>query len=87
MNTDKLHSVPPLNAVQAAYAAVTAIQHLPAEEQVAGVALLFNTIVTELNLSPLTLIGAAARRAKDADSYYTTEIRALRAYVRDELNK
>jgi hypothetical protein len=87
LNTDKLNSVPPLAAVQAAYSAISSIQHLPAEEQVAGVALLFTTMVSELGISPLTIIGASQRRAKDADSYYTTEIRALRAYINGEIKK
>jgi hypothetical protein len=87
MNNDKLNSVGPLAAVQSAYAAITAIQHLPAEDQVAGVALLFTTIVEELKLNPYQIIGASVRRAKDSDSYYTTEIRALRAYIQGELKK
>lgn len=86
MSNDRINSVPALAAVQAAYAAVTAVQHLTAEEQVAGIALLFFEMVRGTGISPMgNLMSASLRRSSDADSYYTTEIRALRAYIKDEL--
>lgn len=85
MNKDLLNSVVSFHAVEAAYAAVSAVQTMPKHKQVAGIAVLFTVICEELKLSPSELINKASRIAKDADTFYTRETKALRDYVQGEL--
>lgn len=85
MNRDKLNSINPLAAVQSAYVAVSAIQGMKPEEQVAGASLLLYVMASNLNLDISQLMDMSQRIRKDADSNYTIEIRALREYVREEL--
>ncbi len=85
MNRDKLFSINAQAAVQSAYAAVSAIQDLTPEEQLAGAALLLQVMAHNTNQDISQLMSMAERITKDADSNYTTEIRGLRYYVRDNL--
>jgi hypothetical protein len=85
MNKDQLNSVVSFHAVEAAYAAVSAVQAMPKAKQVAGVAVLFAVICEELKLDPSELINKAQRMSKDADGFFTREMKALRDYVQGEL--
>lgn len=85
MNRDQLNSVVSFHAVEAAYAAVSAVQAMPKQKQVMGIAVLFSTICDELKLDLSELINKAQRVAKDADGFFTREMKALRGYVKGEL--
>jgi hypothetical protein len=85
MNTDKLNSIISFHAIDGAYAAVSAIQGFEKHKQVAGAAVLFTVICEELGLNPSELINKAQRIARDADTFYAVEAKALRAYVKGEL--
>jgi len=81
----QLPIVNPLLAVQAAYAAASALQDYTPGEQVAGVAVLLNVMSERTGVSLSELLDKAQRMEKDADTNYTREIRALREYVKEEL--
>jgi hypothetical protein len=84
----KLSKLPFTNAnsaVQAAYAQVSAVQHLPAHEQVAGAALLLNVMSKNANVSVSELLNQAGRMEHDADTFFQREVKALRDYVAGEL--
>ena len=85
MNRDQLNSVVSFHAVEAAYAAVSALQAMPPAKQVMGAAVLFSVLCEELKLDPSELINKAQRVAKDADGFFTREMKALRDYVKGEL--
>lgn len=85
MNRDQLNSVVSFHAVEAAYAALSAIQAMPKHKQVMGAAVLFTVICEELGMEPSELINKAQRVAKDADGFFTREMKALRDYVKGEL--
>lgn len=85
MDTDKLNSINPHLAIQAAFQAVDSLQQFPAHQQLAGVAVLFNTVCDGLGIDPSDLINKAQRITKDADGYFTREAKALRDYVQGEL--
>lgn len=85
MNTDRLNSMKPQEAAQSAYAQISAVQHLPPDQQVAGAVLLLRAMAEELRLDLSQLMQQAARVMDDADTYYNREVSALRMYVRKEL--
>lgn len=73
------------DAVTAAYTQISAVQDLPAAQQVAGAALLFHSICENLQVSPHELLNKAMRMEKDADTFFQREAKALREYVKGEL--
>lgn len=85
MDNDQLNSIVSFHAVECAYAAISAVQGYSKHKQVAGVAVLFALICQEMNLNPAELTAKAERVAADADTYYTAEVKALRAYIQGEL--
>lgn len=85
MNRDQLNSVVSFHAVEAAYAAVSAVQTMAPAKQVMGAAVLFSVLCEELKLDASELINKAQRVAKDADGFFTREMKALRDYVKGEL--
>lgn len=85
MNNDRLNSTPPHAAVSAAYAQVSAVQHLPKEQQVAGAAILLRIMAEELRLDLPDLLHKAARLADSSDTYFNRSMDALREYIRKEL--
>ena len=85
MNKDRLHRIEPRQAAIAAYVGISALQNLPAHEQVAGVMVLAVVIAESSGIGLSEFIDQAKRIVKDADTYYTTEIRSLRAYTENEI--
>jgi hypothetical protein len=85
LDKQKLYSIHPQSAVTAAYQAVSSLQDFPPHEQLAGVSLLLYMMAHNTNSDISQLLNASERIAVDADSNYTTTIRALREYVRDQL--
>lgn len=85
MDINKLNSINPHAALQAAFQATDAIQQFPKHQQVAGVAVLFNTLCEGLRLDPSDLINKAQRITKHADGFFTREAKALLSYVQGEL--
>lgn len=74
-------------AVQTAFAAISAIQHLPANEQLAGIAYLFNITAKRAGMTVSELVDVAERMERDADTYFQRETKALRDYVDNELRR
>lgn len=89
MNRDRLNSVPYFAATTGAFAALDGIQSMPAEQQIAGVALLFAEMCVGIGLDPSELLNQSARRALvalNSDGLtHRTEMRSLKAYVKGEL--
>lgn len=73
------------DAVQAAYQALSSLQNFTPAQQVAGVAILLKEIAEQINVSPSELLDKAARMTTDADTFFTREVKALRAYIQGEL--
>jgi hypothetical protein len=82
---DQLPFVSASQAVQGAYAAISAVQHMTPAEQVAGISLLFAEMSQQLALDPSAITNQASRRATDADTYYAREVKALREYLNKEI--
>lgn len=87
MNKDKLHQIVPRQASIAAYTGISAMQHLPAHEQMSGAMVLAVVLAEASGMGISEFVNQAQRIVKDADTYYTTEIRSLRAYVESEIVK
>jgi hypothetical protein len=87
MNIDRLNSLNPHAALQAAYLCIDSLQQFPAEQQIAGAAVLFNSLCEVLRLCPSELINKAQRMTKDADGFYTREAKAMTEYVKSELKR
>ena len=85
MNLDKLHSCDPRFVTEAAYTLITAAQQYPAAIQVGAVALLFREMAEVMGLDVSALLNQVQRIAKDSDTNYSREIRALRNYIKGEL--
>lgn len=83
--TDQLPFVEPRTTVQTAYAALSAIQGQRPGVQLGACAVLFLAMVEELRLDVSQVLNQASRIAADDDSFYRTEIRALKAYIAGEL--
>lgn len=82
---DALNSLHPQVAVQAAYHIADRLQdHRPAA-QIAGVALLLNELCAAVGLDAGEVINKSARMAKDADTFFNREVKALRDYIKGEL--
>jgi hypothetical protein len=77
--------VEPRMTVQAAYGALSAIQHERPGVQVMASAILFFVLADELKLDISQLISQASRITTDDDTYFRREVKALRAYVQGEL--
>jgi hypothetical protein len=72
-------------AVEAAFMAVSAVQTMPAGQQVAGVFLLARVMAQQLGLDVSNLFQQSDRRLKDANTYFKREAQALSDYVNGEL--
>jgi len=83
---DKLSFTNPHDAVTAAYQQVSATQTMAPNLQVAGAAVLFINLCEGLGLNPSEVINKAQRLTTDADTFYTTTIRALREYIKQEIH-
>lgn len=81
----QLPTVAPLVAVEAAFAAVSAVQTYTPGEQVAALAVALKVTADFCGVTVGELLDKAARIERDADTYYTTTIRALREYVKHEV--
>jgi hypothetical protein len=85
MNKQKLTTVSPFAVITAAYQAVSSLQDTGPEEQLAGIAMLLNVMCASTDSDISQVLDQAKRMEHDADSNYTTTVRALRAYVRENL--
>lgn len=85
MNRDSLNSVMPFPALSAAFKVLDGAQSLPPHMQVLGTAVLFRETCRRLGLDVSEMLNKAERVAKDADSNYTYHLRALHAYIDNEL--
>lgn len=87
MNPDSRNNVKPFPALHAAFTALDGVQSLPPHMQVVGVAVLFREMCIRLGLDKAQVLNAAERIAHDADSHYTHHLRALHAYIDNELKR
>lgn len=87
MNLDQVNSVPAHRTIQTAYAALSGAQADPVPMQVMGIAILFNEMCLALRLDPSEMLDKARRVARHAEDHFSIELRALREYLRKELNK
>lgn len=87
MNNDKLYSVHPIRAYDAAYAAISSLQSFRPEMQAAGVALLFREVSESSGLSVSQLMQYSSRINSDADVRWDSKARALKMYVEEEIKK
>ncbi len=55
--------------------------------QVMGVAVLFREMCIRLNLDKAQVLDAAERISRDADSHFTHHLRALHAYIDNEIKR
>lgn len=85
MNNDKLYSAHPIEAYDAAYQAISALQTFKSEMQVAGVAILFREVAESSGLSVSQLMQYSSRINADADVRWDSKARALKVYVEEEL--
>lgn len=77
----------PFRALHAAFTALDGVQSLEPHMQVMGLAVLFREMCIRLNLEVSQVLNAAERIAHDADSNYTVHLRALHAYIDNELKR
>lgn len=84
---DQLPFTHPMQAVQTAYGALSAVQHEAPAVQVAASAVLLRAIADELQLDLSELLSMAARIIHDDDTPYRHEVAAFRSYVRGELKR
>lgn len=87
MNNDSRNSVMPFPALHAAFVALDGVQSLEPHMQVTGLAILFREMCVRLNLDVSQVLNAAERIAHDADSHYTLHLRALHAYIDNEIKR
>ncbi len=85
MNRDQLTTVNPFQTLRASYAFISAAQDHPPAQQVAGMAVLFRLICAQLGLNVSEELHRAERIEKDADTHYAEHVRALKAYITNEL--
>jgi hypothetical protein len=85
MDQQQLNITSPFAAITAAYQAVSSLQDTRPEEQLAGIAMLLNVMCASTDSDISQVLDQARRMEIDADSNYTTTVRALRAYVRENL--
>lgn len=81
----QLPTVNALMAVQAAYAAVSAVQTYTPGEQVAALAIALRVAAQHTGIGVGELLDKASRMDAHADTNYTREIRALREYIKNEV--
>ena len=77
----------PFPALHAAFTALDGVQALPPHLQVIGLAVLFREMCVRLGLDISQVLNAAERIAHDADSHYTPHLRALHAYIDNEIKR
>ncbi len=75
----------PFQTLRASYALISAAQDHPPAQQVAGIAVLFRLVCDQLGLDISEELGRAQRIEKDADSHYAEHVRALKAYINNEI--
>lgn len=81
---DELNSMHPAKAVQAAYNCASQMQDFRKAEQIAGVALFLNELCLAKKLDVSELFNQVGRMAKDADTFFQRETKALRDYIQGE---
>jgi hypothetical protein len=81
----ELPTVNALKVLECAYAGLSALQSYTPAEQAAAVAVLFTEIASRIGISVSELIDKAERMAQHADTNYTTTLRSLREYIKQEL--
>lgn len=84
---DALNSMSPAKAVQVGYFTASQLADFRPAEQVAGVALFLSVMCEQLRIDPREVINKAARITRDADTYYTREVKALRDYIDGEMKR
>lgn len=87
MNNDSRNSVMPFKALHAAFTALDGVQMLEPHMQVIGLSVLFREMCVRLNLDVSQVLNAAERISRDADSHYTLHLRALHAYIDNEIKR
>lgn len=83
---DSIPHVKARECMQTGYAAISAMQDSTPDIQVVGLAMALGIICERAGLDVRTVLQAAERVIADADTFYTTEVRALRAYVDGEIS-
>lgn len=85
MNIDKLNHTQPRAALQVAYDCIDRLQNHPAHLGLMAIALLLKEMSAVHSLPVSELLNKAERLAGDMSETYTTELRALRAYIKEEM--
>lgn len=85
MHRDQLATVNPFETLRASYAFISAAQDHPPAQQVAGIAVLFRLMCDRLGLDISEELHRASRVEKDANVHYAEHVRALGAYIDNEL--
>lgn len=85
-NADAFSSMSAPRAAQLAFEMVSAIQHRPSGEQLAGVAMLFLLMSKRMKADARDVLARTGARMEDALSYGSGEhIRAIKQYLREEM--
>ena len=87
MNLDRLSMVPAHATLKAAYSTLAGAQEFPAPMQAMGAAVLFHELCAVLRVDPSEMLDKARRVTRHAEDHYSLELRALRTYIKEELNK
>lgn len=81
---DRLNSVNPARAGMAGVAALDNLSHFTPEQQIAGMAVAFTSLLDKYSVHPSKALEVAQNLLNYA-SHATPEIRAVGRYVREEL--
>jgi hypothetical protein len=84
---DQLNSINAYKAVEIAYDAISFLQQHKPHEQVAGLAVLMRVVADRTGVSVSELMSKAERIERDADTFFRRELKALRDYIDQEINK
>jgi hypothetical protein len=88
MNTDRLNSTNAHHVAVTAFSLLNAVQDKPKQMQINSVAVLFKVFSEELKGQDVnSLLTRADMILADADMFYHAEVRALRDYINEEINK
>lgn len=82
---DQINSMNASKAVQVAYFIASQLQDFTPAQQAAGAALFLNELCEQVPLDARAVLNKSARMAKDADTFYQREVKALRDYIKGEL--
>jgi hypothetical protein len=87
LNIDKLNSTAAHQVAVVGFRVIDSLQDHPREMQLNALAVLYKLITEEFGLKHNDLLTRADLIIADADMYYSTEIKALRDYIREELKR